>query len=91
MFALPAFKIEIKDRREKPIPVFFEEVRMDCGYRADLIVENRLIVEVKSIEAVVHIAGTITYLRFTNCKLGLIINLNVILLKNGIRRAALNL
>ena len=75
-------------RKEIPIPVVFEEVKMDCGYRADLIVDNKVIIEVKSIEAIadVHIAQLVTYLRFCNCKLGLLINFNVTLLKNGIKR-----
>lgn len=79
--------------KEFPIPVLFEEVKMDCGYRADLKVENKLIVEAKSIDAFadVHIARTLTYLKFSNCKLGLLINFNVVLLKNGIRRVVNNL
>ena len=74
--------------KEQPIPVIFEEVRMDCGYRADLVVERKLVVEAKSIDAIadVHIARTLTYLKFGDCKLGLIINFNVTLLKHGIKR-----
>jgi GxxExxY protein len=66
---------------------------MDCGYRADLFVEGKLLIEAKSIEAIANIdvAQTLTYLRFSNCKLGLLINFNVTLLKNGIRRIANNL
>jgi GxxExxY protein len=61
---------------------------MDCGYRADLIVEKKLIVEVKSVEAIceIHLAQVLTYLKFTNCRLGLLVNFNVTLLKTGIRR-----
>jgi GxxExxY protein len=79
--------------KERPIQVVFEEVKMDCGYRADLLLENKLVIEVKSIEAIadIHVARTLTYLKFTNCKLGLIINFNVTILKNGIRRIAYNL
>ena len=79
--------------KEKPIAVVFEDVRMDCGYRADLLVENKLVIEAKAIEAIadIHVARTLTYLKFANCKLGLIINFNVSLLKNGIRRVAYNL
>ena len=86
-------KCELKVIKEQPIPVVFEEVRMECGYRADLIVENKLIVEAKSIDAIadIHIARTLTYLKFANCKLGLVINFNVTILKNGIRRVAYNL
>ena len=66
---------------------------MDCGYRADLIVENKLVVEAKSIDAVadIHLARNLTYLKFAKCKLGLIINFNVTFLKNGIKRVVLNL
>ena len=79
--------------KEQLVPVIFEEVRMECGYRADLIVEQKLIVEAKSIDAIadIHIARTLTYLKFAKCKLGLIINFNVVLLKNGIKRVALGL
>lgn len=73
---------------EKPVPVFFEEIKMDCGYRADLVVENSIIIETKSIEAItdIHIAQVLTYLRFLNLRYGLIFNFNTVLLKNGIRR-----
>jgi GxxExxY protein len=75
-------------RKEVSIPVVFEKVRMDCGYRADLIIGKKVIVEVKSIEAIadVHIAQLVAYLKFCNCKLGLLINFNVPQLKKGIRR-----
>lgn len=87
------FKCGVRVIKEQAIPVVFEEVKMDCGYRADLIVEQKLIVEAKSIDAIadIHIARTLTYLKFAKCKLGLIINFNVAILKNGIRRVALNL
>lgn len=86
-------KLDLMVEKEKPVPVFFEEVRMDCGYRADLLVEAKVIVGTKSIDAIadIHIAGTLTYLKFSNCKLGLIINFNVTVLKNGIRRVVRNL
>ena len=66
--------------KEKPIPVVFEDVKTDCGYRADLIVEGKLLVETKSIESIaeIFISRTLTYLRFCGCKLGLIINFNVV-------------
>src|SRR6267142_2329873 len=86
-------KCGLKVVKERPIPVIFEEVRMDCGYRADLIVEEKLLVEAKSKEAIadIHLACTLTYLKFGNYKLGLFINFNVILLKNGIKRVVNNL
>ena len=70
------------------VPVFFEEVRMDCGYRADILVEGQLIIETKSVEGLVplHISQVLTYLRFLGLRYGLILNFNDILLKNGIRR-----
>lgn len=79
--------------KEKAMPLIFEEVKLDCGYRVDLLVEKKLIIEIKSIEALntVHLAQTLTYLRLGNYKLGLLINFNEILLKNGIRRVANNL
>jgi GxxExxY protein len=74
--------------KEKPMPLIFEEVRLDCGYRIDLLVENKLVIEIKSVEATtdVHMAQTLTYLKLGNYKLGLLINFNVVKLKDGIRR-----
>jgi len=73
---------------EKPVPVFFEEVKMDCGYRADILVEKQVIVETKSIEGIgpLQVAQVLTYLRFLGLRYGLILNFDVLLLKNGIRR-----
>lgn len=74
--------------KEKLMPVIFEEVKLDCGYRIDLLVENKFIVEIKSVESLttIHLAQTLTYLRLGNYKPGLLINFNEILLKNGVRR-----
>ena len=73
---------------EKPVPVFFEEVKMDCGYRADILVEKKVIVETKSIECIgpLQVAQVLTYLRFLGLRYGLILNFDVLLLKSGIRR-----
>ena len=73
---------------ECPMPVIFEEVRMECGYRADLIVNEKVIVEVKSVSALieVHTAQLLTYLKLSGCKLGLLLNFNEAQLKNGIKR-----
>ena len=73
---------------EKPVPVFFEEVKMDCGYRADILVEKQVIVETKSIEVIgpLQVAQVLTYLRFLGLRYGLILNFDVLLLKDGIRR-----
>lgn len=74
--------------KEKPMPVIFEDVKLDCGYRIDLLVENKFIVEIKSVESLttIHLAQTLTYLKLGNYKLGLLINFNETLLKNGVRR-----
>ncbi len=74
--------------KEKPIPLVFEEVKLDCGYRLDLLVEKKLVIEIKSVEALndIHLAQTLTYLKLGNFKLGLLINFNVVLLKEGIKR-----
>ena len=73
---------------EKAVPVFFEEVKMDCGYRADILVEKLVVVETKSIEGIgpLEVAQVLTYLRFLGLRYGLILNFDVLLLKNGIKR-----
>ena len=75
---------------QKALPFVYEDVKMDAGYRVDLLVENKIIVELKSVEALndVHIAQVLTYLKLSGCRLGLLINFNVSLLKNGIKRLA---
>ena len=77
----------------KALPLVYEEVKLDIGYRIDIIVENKLILEIKSVEALndVHFAQLLTYLKLTNCKLGMLINFNVTLIKNGIKRVVNNL
>ena len=79
--------------QEKVLPLIFEEVKLDCGYRVDLLVERKLIIELKSVESLneIHLAQTLTYLKLGNYKLGLLINFNEVLLKNGIRRVVNNL
>jgi GxxExxY protein len=86
-------KIGLDVQKQKALPLVYEEVKLDVGYRIDIIVENKLIIEVKSVEALndVHFAQLLTYLKLTNCKLGLLINFNVSLIKNGIRRIVNNL
>jgi GxxExxY protein len=73
---------------EKPIPVFFEDVQMECGYRADLVVERKVIVDAKNAEAIIdiHVAQLLTYLRFLNLRYGLILNFRTVHLKDGIKR-----
>jgi GxxExxY protein len=74
--------------KEKPMSLIFEEVKLDIGYRIDLLAENKLVIEIKSVEALndVHLAQTLTYMKLGNYKLGLLINFNVARLKDGIRR-----
>ena len=81
-------KYDLKVEKQKQLPLIYEEVRLDVGYRIDIIIEDKFIVEVKSVESLtdVHLAQLLTYLRLSNCKLGLLINFNVSLLKNGVRR-----
>ena len=73
---------------QKGLPVVYKEVRLDCGYRLDLLVEGRVIVELKSVEglAPIHEAILLTYLRLSGHKVGLLINFNVTVLKDGVRR-----
>jgi GxxExxY protein len=74
--------------KEKPLPLIYEEVRLECGYRLDLMIENKLIIEVKSVESLtdIHLAQVLTYLKIANCKLGLLINFNVLRHKDGVKR-----
>ncbi|MHB2155977.1 GxxExxY protein [Calditrichota bacterium GD2] len=79
--------------KQKPLPLIYEEVKLDIGYRVDLFVEKKVIIEVKSVEALndIHLAQILTYLKLSNCRLGILINFNVTLLKNGIKRVVNNL
>ena len=79
--------------KQKPLPLIYEDVKLEIGYRVDLIVEDKVIIEIKSVEALhdVHLAQILTYLKLSDCKLGLLINFNVSLIKNGIRRVVNNL
>lgn len=80
-------------QKQKPLPLIYEDVKLEVGYRVDIILENKLIVEVKSVDALndLHLAQILTYLKLSGCKLGLLINFNVTLIKNGIRRVVNNL
>jgi GxxExxY protein len=83
-------KLNLKVEKQKALPLVYEEVKLEVGYRIDLLVENKLIVEVKAVEALndIHLAQILTYLKLSDCRLGLLINFNVTLLKYGIRRVA---
>jgi GxxExxY protein len=74
--------------KEKAMPLVFEEVKLNCGYRIDLLVENKVVIEIKSVEALndVHLAQILTYMKLGDYKLGLLINFNVTLLKHGLKR-----
>lgn len=81
-------KYNVRVEKQKALPLIYEEVKFDVGYRIDIIIEDKFIVEVKSVETLnnVHLAQLLTYLRLSECKLGLLINFNVKLLKEGVRR-----
>jgi GxxExxY protein len=74
--------------RERPLPLEYKGIRLECGYRIDILVAGLVVVEVKSVEALapIHDAQLLTYLRLGGWKIGLLINFNVVLLKNGIHR-----
>lgn len=74
--------------KEKPMPLVFEQVKLDCGYRMDLLVEKKLVIEIKAVEALtdVHLAQVLTYMKLGDFKLGLLMNFNVARLKGGIKR-----
>ena len=82
---------EFQCERQKPLSVEYKGVKLDCGYRLDLVVDNRLIVEVKACDKLlpIHDAQLLTYLRLTNIKVGLLINFNVPVLKDGIKRLSI--
>ena len=74
--------------RQKALPIVYKEIKLEHGYRADIVVENKVIIEIKSVEALadIHIAQALTYLKFSKLRLALLLNFNVKLLKDGIRR-----
>ena len=79
--------------KQKVLPVIYDNLKLEAGYRIDLLVENKVIIELKSVKKLddVHTAQMITYLRLSDCKLGLLINFNVSLIKYGIKRIVNNL
>lgn len=74
--------------KQKPLPLMYKEVKLDMGYRMDFVVENKVILEIKSVEALndLHVAQVLTYLKLSGCKVALLINFNVKSLKDGIKR-----
>jgi len=77
--------------KQKPMPLIYHDVKLDIGYRLDIQVENKVVIEIKSVDALneVHFAQILTYLKLSGCKLGLLINFNVRHLKDGIKRVVL--
>lgn len=82
------YKTGIYVEKEKPLPLIYEEVKLDIGYRMDIVLENKFIIEIKSVDELhdIHLAQLLTYLRLSNYKLGFLINFNVLLIKDGIKR-----
>lgn len=76
---------------EKSIPLIYENIKMDCGYRIDLLIDKKVVIELKSVDGFseVHIAQTLTYMRLSGCKLGMLLNFNTKMLRDGIKRLVL--
>lgn len=74
--------------KQKPMPLIYDGIKMDVGYRLDLLIESKFVLEIKSIEGLndIHLAQILTYLRLSNCKLGMLINFNTLHFKNGVKR-----
>lgn len=74
--------------KQKPMPLVYETVKLECGYRIDLMVDRQLVLEIKSVEALndVHLAQVLTYLKLSHCRLGLLLNFKVARMRDGIRR-----
>jgi GxxExxY protein len=77
--------------KEKPMPLIYEEVKLDIGYRLDLLINNKVVIEIKTVDSFndVHLAQILTYMRLSNCKVGLLLNFKVASLKHGIKRMIL--
>ena len=81
-------KAGLRFERQKPVPVIYKEIKLDCGYRYDILVENCVLVELKTVEEFnpIHEAQILTHMKFAEKNVGLLINFNVTVLKNGLRR-----
>ena len=86
-------KTNLNIERQKPLPLFYETIKMEIGYRLDFLIDNKVVIEVKAVEALndVHKAQVITYLKLSGTKLALLVNFNVVLIKDGIKRIVNNL
>lgn len=93
LFCYEWSKLEIPFRRQHPIPLIHEQLKLEIGFRADVIIDNKVIIELKSIEALadIHYKQVQTYLKLSGIKLGMLINFNVPLIKTGIHRIVNNL
>lgn len=82
------YNLGLNVEKQKALPVIYDNIKMEIGYRVDLMIESKFIVEIKSVESLtdVHFAQLLTYLKLSECKLGYLINFNVALIKNGVKR-----
>jgi len=85
-------KAGLKVEQQKPLPIVYRGIKLECAYRLDLMIDNEVIVEIKSVEKLlpIHQAQLLSYLKLSECKVGLLINFNVKMLKNGIKRVVNN-
>jgi GxxExxY protein len=83
---------ELLIEKQKALPLIYESVKLNCGYRADFVIENKVIIEIKSVESLndIHLAQTLTYLKLSKCSVGLLINFNVLTLTSGLKRLVNN-
>ncbi|HCA09116.1 MAG TPA: GxxExxY protein [Chryseobacterium sp.] len=81
-------KHDLVVEKHKPIPLVYDEVKLDVGYRLDFLIESKFVLEIKAVESLndIHLAQILTYLRLSNCKLGMLINFNTLQFKNGVKR-----
>jgi GxxExxY protein len=81
-------KAGLNVEKQKPLPLVYKEVKLDAGYRIDLVVENKVIIEIKSVDCLndIHTAQVLTYLKLSGCKVGLLMNFNVLRVVDGLKR-----
>jgi GxxExxY protein len=81
-------KSDLRVEKQKPLPLVYKDVKLDAGYRLDLLVEGKVIIELKSVESLnpVHVAQVLTYMKLSGCKLGLLMNFNVLRVVDGVKR-----
>jgi GxxExxY protein len=85
-------KYDLKVERQKPLPLNYEQVKMECGYRAEFVIKQKVVLELKSDEALndIHLAQMITYQKLAKCRLGLVVNFNVLKVISGVKRVVNN-